>query len=243
MPARSAPSRHLGYGDPTVATPAAAQQPGPCSRDWPIVYVELNCVRSPPVEPASRGGGIEPRMRVDPSSRLGEVTSRVQQDVRNRVAHLARRTENVQMKTIGQHPAAQAKHASDRVRDTCSDRFHAGGEIAAARRFDDQMNVVALQRVVHHAEPRAVPNDAQASFELAYEANRAERRDAAPQLQRDVTGVSRGERLATSVRIERMRAALAPRPVASAAPGRRRAEDQRELADGARHGRDCVTAP
>jgi hypothetical protein len=70
---------------------------------------------------------------------------------------------------------------------------------------------------VRHAEPSAVPNGAQAPFELTPETNRAQPRNASAQLQRDVARVSRGERLATSVRIARMRAAFAPGPVASAA--------------------------
>ncbi len=227
--------RNLGHGDPTMATPADVQQPGPRSRDWRTVHVELLRVRSPAIEPAARRGGIDPRMRVDPLSGLREVTSRVQQHVRNRVAHLARRAKDVQMEAIRQNAASQPEHACSRVRDARPDRLHARGEVAAGRCFNDEMNVVTLQRVVHHAEPSAVPNGAQAPFELAHEANRAERRNAAAKLQRDVAGVRGAERQATSVRVARMRTALAPGTVAAAAPGGKRAEVQCELASGARH--------
>ena len=54
-------------------------------------------------------------------------------------------------------------------------------------------------------------------------------------------GCAERERLASSVRIARVRAALAPGTVAPAAPGGRRAEVEGELASGARHGRDRVT--
>ena len=124
----------------------------------------------------------------------------------------------------------------------CPDRLHARGEVPTAGCFDDEMHVVSLQCVVNHAKPRALANRPQAPFELAHEANRAERRDATAQLQRDVAGVRGAERLATSVRIARLRPVLAPGAFAAAAPGRRRAESQREWAGGSRHGNECVTA-
>ena len=93
------------------------------------------------------------------------------------------------MEAIGEHAAAQVEHAVRCARDASADRLHAGGEVAAARRFDDQVDVVALQRVVDHAEAGAVADGAEGAFEFADEADGAEGGDAAAELQCDVAGV------------------------------------------------------
>ena len=53
-----------------------------------------------------------------------------------------------------EHAPTASGHSVHRAREACADRFHAAPEGVAIVRFDDQVRVVALQRVVDEAEPR-----------------------------------------------------------------------------------------
>jgi hypothetical protein len=110
-------------------------------------------------------------------------------------------------------------------------------EIARARRLDDQVGVVALNRVVDEAEAAAVARRSEAEFELADEAHGAQRRDLGADLQRDVAGKARGQSCASAMRIARFRAALAPCPLAPPTPTRRGAKIECELSRSTRHDR------
>lgn len=147
----------------------------------------------------------------------------------------------MQVETIGEHASAQIKDTMNGARDARTDRLHAGGEVETARRLDDQVDVIALQRVVDHAEVGTVSDGAEGALEFAYEADGAERGDAAAEFQRDVAGVIGGEGLARSVRIARVRGRFATGAVATAAPGRGRAEVEGELAVASLHGMHRVT--
>jgi len=76
----------------------------------------------------------------------------VQEDVRQRPTHLARRSEKAMVVTPVQHRAAPSTHAIDRARETRRDALHAVREGLLAVRLDDQVGVIALQRVVGDAE-------------------------------------------------------------------------------------------
>jgi len=137
------------------------------------------------------------------------------------------------MKPIRQYRPATAEHAMHRPRDPRADRLHPAREILRRRRFDDQVHVVALDRVVRDTKAPAIAGDAHRPLERAHEATTPQRRDLAPHAPRDVAWMAGVEGRVGAVRIARVATGLAPGAVAATAPGRRRAEVEGELARGA----------
>ena len=165
------------------------------------------------------------------------MAPRVQQDVRQRVAHLARRAQNVKMEAIREHRTAPREDAIHGSRETGGDRFHPASEIARARRFDERVQMIVLNRVVNEPKSPALACLCEAAFELANEPPRAKRGEAPSNLQRHVTGKTRRERSAHAVRMARARAALAASARASSTPARGSAQIEIELPRAPRHAR------
>ena len=75
------------------------------------------------------------------------------------------------------------------ARARLADRLHAAREVPRRLRLDDQVDVIALRRVVRDAEAPAVAGLPQGSLEDAHEPGAAERRDPAANAQRHVARV------------------------------------------------------
>src|SRR5215831_16519643 len=193
---------------------------------------------SPSSEPSSGRSRID-GCRKQPPSSLREVTSRVEQHVGERVPHLARRAQHVEMEAVREHRSAPAEDPVHGSRDARTDGLHSAGEIACARRLDDQMHVIVLDRVMDEPEAPAVARRSEAALELAYEPHGTERRQSAPHLQRDVTGKARRELRSRAARMARARAALAARTRASSSPARYLSEIEVELSNASRHRMHC----
>ena len=62
----------------------------------------------------------------------------------------------MEMEAIREHRARPGEHAMHGPRESRADRLHAAGEIARGRGLDDQVHVVALDRVVNDSKSRSV---------------------------------------------------------------------------------------
>lgn len=60
------------------------------------------------------------------------------------------------MVAIGKHPTASSRDSVDRTCEARSDGFHTAPKCIAITSLDDQMRVVALKRVMHEPELRAL---------------------------------------------------------------------------------------
>ena len=139
-----------------MATPADPEEPRfrPCDRTdrrrRPIALGELSGF--PSVEPTRR------RRRVEAcasrcAARGAEVMTGIQEHVAKRVAYLARRGQKAEVVTIREHFASPASDAIHGAGDSTGDRLHPAAQRTSIARFEDQVSVVALKRVVH--KPKA----------------------------------------------------------------------------------------
>jgi hypothetical protein len=89
--------------------------------------------------------------------------------------------------SIGEHRADALEDAVRRTRDPRAQRLHPAREIMRARRFDDRVDVVALDRVVDEAETPAFAGGAEALLQLTHDPHGPKGANVLTDLQRDVT--------------------------------------------------------
>src|SRR5262249_22852611 len=122
------------------------------------------------------------------------MTPRIQEHVSQRVPHLARGAKHVKVVAVHEHGPAQAEHTVHGASKASAEGFHSGAEIALAPCFDDRMQLVVLDRIVDETKAAALACRSEAALELAYQADRPQRRQPAPHLQSDMAGKARRER-------------------------------------------------
>lgn len=184
-------ARHVARIDQPVPPPPDVDQPRASDCDGPnrryrVTRVDLP---GPSIEPASRRRRIEPHLRRQPRG----VLPGIEQNVAQNVSDLAGRAQHAQMVPIGQHRPTTAE---DPVRSACeprADRDHPAAQQRRSVRFDEEMHVIALQRVVDESEPFALARRRHADLELTHEPRRAKRWDVGTNAYRHVCGVTRGE--------------------------------------------------
>jgi hypothetical protein len=237
LPARDA--RNLARAQQPPPAPAASQPPRLRRRDGRRIQRDARGRTSrarnrsaPAVEPAVRPSGVEAcgetRER-EATEAFGKVAAGVQEDVRERVPDFVRRRERARVEAIGEDGAAAAEGAPRCARDAGGDGLHAAAEGDAVARFDDQVDVVGLDRVVDEAEAPALAGAREAALDLAHADGAAQRRESRSRLQRDVE--RRASRECGSRRVGHRRARLprAPGSRAATAPAARGAKIEREL--------------
>src|SRR5215470_6250353 len=90
------------------------------------------------------------------------------------------------MVAIREHRTRAAGDAVHCPCDPCPERHHAASECVAVARLDDQMRVVALQRVVDESKARSRAGGCEAHLELMYDMSRTQRREVPQESQRHV---------------------------------------------------------
>ena len=116
------------------------------------------------VEPACRRGRID-------GAEVGSVRRSfarpsVAEDIGKRPTDFARCSQDVEVVTVGQHPAVRREDPLHRSRDARAERLHSASQVVPARRLDDRVHVIQLDRVVRDAEAPALARSAKARLEL-----------------------------------------------------------------------------
>ena len=114
------------------------------------------------------------------------MLSRVQEQIGERLADFTRRMQCANVIAAKKHRADAPEEAIHAARDTCRDRLHAAAESLSVPCLDDQVQVIALDRELRDAEVGALARDREAAAHLLDETTSPERRDIAPDSQRDV---------------------------------------------------------
>ena len=218
-----------------MALPSEPKQPGAWDRDGRVVCRGGGRKGAPPVEPATGGGGIDPSRALEASPRSHRMVATVQQHVRNGVPDFPRRSQDVDVAAVREHGAAPSEDAIRRACKACGYRLHSARERMSARGFDDQVDVVALDRVVRDAETTPLAGFTPAPLDLAHEARGAQRRNIAANLQRDVARVARGQARPAAMEIARSRASFAARVLARSSPTTLRSKVEAELPRSCQH--------
>ena len=116
--------------------------------------------------------------RTAPARRHRSVPARVQQHVAERAVDLARGRQQVHVVAVGEHAPGPPCDAIHGPREPRADGGHAAAERAAIVRLDDEVRVIALERVVDEAEARTLAAVGEAPLDLAHDRHGAERRQA-----------------------------------------------------------------
>ena len=222
-----------------MAPPAGAHQPRVRLRNGWFFWTGFRMESSIP-----SGKESARRCRIDgcrrrTASDLREMSPSVQKHVGQCVSHLARRAEDVEVVAVREHAAAKAEHSIHAAGYTRRDGLHPTCEVVLARRLHEGMNVIVLDRVVNQSEAPAVARRSEAALELSNQSDRPQRRQPAPHLQRDVAGMTPRKRGARTMRISRIRAALAACARASSTPTRCLLQIEVELPRASCHGLHC----
>jgi len=210
---RSSNTRDLRRRDQSVTPPPALEQPAARARDSRRTSAWTWVARARPAgEPTRRRGRIENRLKRNPSSHLRKMSARIEQDISQHVPHLSRRSQNVAVEAVCKHGSAKPEDTVHGSREPRTDGLHSACEIAVACRFDDQMHVIGLDRVMNDSETSALARSRQVALPFSYEPPRAQRGESSSHLQRHLAWVARRERRPCAMRIARMRPAPARRP-------------------------------
>ena len=139
------------------------------------------------------------------------------------------------MVALGEHASVAPRDSIDGARKTRTDRHHPAPERVLIPGFDDEVRVIALQRVVHDPEVATLAAVREGALDLPHDARVAERWETGPQAQGDVRGHQSRERLAGDVRHGGTLAGLAAgaQPPPTPPPGF--GQDERELRGALRH--------
>ena len=191
---------NLGGVDEPPPAPADAEQPGPrrCDGRW---IVGGGRAPEPPREPPARRCGIDPGNRGRAAALLGKMAARIQQYIGDRVPDLARSPQHVDVAAITEHAAGASKHAVHAARKARGDRLEPAREVPRATRLDDQVHVVALDRIMHETKSFPLARLAPASLQLGHQLRSPERGNVLPHPERDVTWMTRRQRFSSPVRI------------------------------------------
>ena len=132
------------------------------------------------------------------------------------------------MIAVGEDAPAALGEAVHRARHTGAEGLHAATECVAVRRFDDQVGVIALERVVREPKSRTRTTGSEAPLQLAHDRDRTERRQIGPQPQRHVRWQA-AEARAWRMGHARIGTRLSTGPRSAAAPGSRGRQMKHEL--------------
>jgi hypothetical protein len=142
----------------------------------------------------------------------------IQQDVCDRIPDFARCAQDASVKALGEDRAAATVRPVQRARDTGAERHHAARERRRVGRFDEEVRVRGLQRVVHEAEVTAVAGRREAALERANERDGAQGREAGQKLNGHVCWKAGNDALAPTMPDASVGPALASGTGSGAAP-------------------------
>jgi hypothetical protein len=89
---------------------------------------------------------------------------------------------------IGEHATVSARGTVHGAREPRGYGVHAAPEGLAVVCLDEQVRVIALERVVHEPEPRTLASGSERTFDLLHDANDTQRRNVIAHPQGDVCG-------------------------------------------------------
>jgi hypothetical protein len=114
------------------------------------------------------------------------MPARILEHVRDRVPYFARRAQHVGVVAIREHPTRPTEHSVHGSSEPRADRLHPAPESLSALRLDDEVGVIALQRVVHEPKVPALARSRERSLHLAHQLHGPQRRNVGPDLDRHV---------------------------------------------------------
>jgi len=201
-----APPRGTSRDEPRAATNVARSEAGVAGRPKTAAPAGTRCS---PERAAScrRSRNAESYRR-----RLGKKEPRVEQHVGECVPYLARGAQHTEVISPGEHGASPCENSIDGSCEAGRQGLHTAPERLAATRLDDEVSVVALDRVVDDPKRSPLAGRGERLFDLPEDALRPEGRQALLNLQRHVTRKSPSEPFALAMPYGRVRSRLPTGP-------------------------------
>ena len=153
----------------------------------------------------------------------------VQQHVPDRILDLARRPQDPRVVAIRQQPPAPPKHTPHRPGHPPAQTLHPTTERVLILRLDDEVRVIAQERVVHHPKLPPVAPSRQRLLKRPHERRSPQRRSTFAYPERHVARVSRRQLRPTPVPNQGIGPRLAPGPLTPTAMTRQRPKIKQEL--------------
>jgi len=168
-------TRNFVAANAPVPPPARPQQPCLGAGDRGAIGGRSR-TPGPSLEPPARGSGVDPRLGIRGSWRsLPRMLTRVQQDVRKRRSYLPGRAERAVVITAVEYRSPPIEDPIHRASQARGQALHPIRQRCDALRFDEQVDVIVLERVVNDAEVCALRDRAERALHLANQAHRSQR--------------------------------------------------------------------
>ena len=106
----------------------------------------------PAIEPPCGRAGVQPAHREMVSGRL--VLAPIHQHIDEPIAHFARRAERPRMESAAPHGAPPTERAVECAREPYQKAHHSARKGRRVVSFDNQVNVIGLNRELDDAKPR-----------------------------------------------------------------------------------------
>ena len=172
------------------------------------------------------------------SASLRRVLSRVEQHVAKRGSHFARRTERPVVIATVEHRSPPIEDAIHGPREARRQALHPLRQGRDALGFDEQVDVIVLERVVDDAEVRTLRDREERALHFANQAQRSQRRHVAANANRHQTRMALRKLRPPAMPYPRSRRSLSPSTFPRPAPTHRHLQVQLELRS-TRHTLDC----
>jgi len=148
----------------------------------------------PALEPAARGGGVERKPgRHGWRDSLGGMLSRVEEHVGERGPNLPGRAEAAVVIPPVEHRSPPPEDPVHRSREARGDALHAACESRRVRRFDQEVDVIVLDRVVNDAEVGSFRTSAKGALQFPHQSHASQGRNLPANANRDEPRVSLGK--------------------------------------------------
>jgi hypothetical protein len=147
------------------------------------------------------------------------MLAHVREHVRERIPDLARRPQDPKVIPIAQHGTVQPKGGVHQPREASTKRLHPAPELIGTVRFDHEVRVIRLDRILDHAKVASDVQRPKRAFELPHEAALAQRRKSDSNLQRHERRVSSRKSGAAAMADARIRSDRATCSATSTAAG------------------------
>jgi len=128
------------------------------------------------------------------------MMAEILQDVPERVRDLASGSEDVSVVPVRKDLTAAAGDPVDRARNANAQALHAARQAFGAVRFDEQVQVISLHRVMHDADPEPLLSLADSAEDCLEQSPSPQIPHARERSQRHVHRMARGESLPLEMR-------------------------------------------
>jgi len=212
-----------------MSPPARSQQPCLASGDRGAIGGRSRAL-GPSLKPSARGRGVDPAIGIPGNwGSLARMLSRVENHVRKRRSHLPGRAERAVVIAAVEHRSAAIEDPIHGPSEASGQALHSIRQGCDALRFDEQVDVIVLERVVDDAKICSFRDRAERVLHLANQARRSQRGHVPANANRHQAGEALRKLRTAAMPYSRSRRSLSPGTLPRSTPARGHFQVQLEL--------------